>query len=455
MSSSRSLVAVLGLALAATGCASGPAWLRPPSDPSAATTPPEGLQERVERMEAELAEMREERREGAAEAAAPAAPGAPAAPTAPAAPGAPAAPTAPAAPEPEKKKEALVFYVTPDITFKPGLRLQTRFTYDTKSNNKEIAIQRFRLKAGGQAFELATYYLEMKIDGTGNAGKNPSAAVENGYLDFAYDTSLIGRAGLYDVPFSRDALTSDSKLLFMDRSLIKDALTSYGLADNGIGVMTRGRPFEGRLEYAVGGFNNDKFDGLRTSSSRRTASLMPMARVAVDLLDPAPPGGYADYRGSYVGKGRRLTFGANGAWMGDAKQTVNNFQQKFDLWAWGVDAFFNTGPYTLQAEYDWFRQGGNVDRSNYGWFVQGGYLLEFLNQRLDKVAPWFPDVELAARYQDLDAKSYQRARERQTSIGANFYIRDHNLKVQTNYSFRQIEDTEDRGLYQLQLQLDF
>jgi phosphate-selective porin len=434
MSSSRSLVAVLGLALAATGCATGSAWLPAPSGPKAAETPPEGLQERVERMEVELAELREERREGAAEAAAPA---------------------TPAAPAPEKKKEALTFYVTPDITFKPGLRLQTRYQYDTRTNNNELFIARFRLKAGGQAYEIATYYLEMKIDNTGRTNANPSAAVENGWLDFTYNPDLIGRAGLYDVPFSRDALTSDSKLLLVDRSLIKDALTSVGFADNGIGVMTRGRPFGGRFEYAVGGFNNDRYSALQGSSSRNTAWLMPMGRVAVDLLDPAPLGGYADYRGSYVGKGQRLTIGANGAWLGDARDTVSGFQQKYDIFAWGADLFFNKGPYTLQAEYGWFRLTGNVDRSNYGWYAQGGYLLEALNQRLDAVAPWFPEMELAARYQDLDAKTFRRQRERQTSVGANFYIRDHNLKIQTDYNFRNIEDTEDRGLYQLQLQIDF
>ena len=64
-------------------------------------------------------------------------------------------------------------------------------------------------------------------------------------------------------------------------------------------------------------------------------------------------------------------------------------------------------------------------------------------------------MEVAVRYQDLDAKSYRRERERQTSVGMNFYIRDHNLKIQTDYSFRNLEDTEDRGLYQIQLQLDF
>ncbi len=405
--------------------------------------PGDDVDARLRHLESEIDALKQGRSEPAADAAATGA--APAQPDAP----------APVAAAPPAEKPLLQWNVTPDITFKPGLRVQTRYSYDTRSNNHEIAIQRFRLKAGGEVYEIVKYYVEMKIDNTGSAGKNPNAAVENAWLDYSVVPDLIGRAGLYDVPFSRDALTSDSKLLFMDRSLIKEALTSYGLADNGIGVMARGRPLAGRLEYALGGFNNDRFDGLRTSSSKKTGSLMPVARVAVDLLDPAPQGGYGDYRGSYVGKGKRLTFGANGAWLGDARQTVNGFQQKFDLWAWGVDAFFNTGPYTLQAEYDWFRQTGNVNRSNYGWFVQGGYLLECLNQRLDEVAPWFPDVELAARYQDLDAKSYSTARERQTSIGTNFYIRDHNLKVQTNYSFRNIEDTEDRGLYQLQLQLDF
>ena len=50
------------------------------------------------------------------------------------------------------------------------------------------------------------------------------------------------RAGLYDFVFSRDALTSDSKLLLMDRSLIKDALTVLGFADNTVGVLVHGRP---------------------------------------------------------------------------------------------------------------------------------------------------------------------------------------------------------------------
>ncbi len=368
-----------------------------------------------------------------------------------------AAPAASADKPAPKPAEPLTWRVTPEITFKPGLRVQTRYVHDGGTNNNDIAIQRFRLKASGDAWK-AKYGVEMKIDGTGRTGASPNAAVENAWLDYTFMSEyLVGRAGLYDVPFSRDALTSDSKLLFMDRSLIKDALTGFGLADNGIGVMARGRPLGGHMEYMVGAFNNESFDGLGIFGRGRGSSkkVMPVGRIAVDLLDPAPAGGYADYKASYIGQGRRLAIGLNGAQLGDAENRVNNVLQEFDIYAWGSDLFFNWGPYTLQAEYDWYRLTGDVDRSNWGWYVQGGYLIEPLKKALAETAPWFPDLEVAARYQQLDARSFSAEEENRTSVGMNAYIHDHNLKVQTELSFRQLQHSADSKLYQIQLQLDF
>ena len=440
------------LLLLGSGCAG---W--PGSGGSAAGPGAQGdVDGRLSRLEQEIGELKQARADQQTAAASGAAPAAtPAVSAQGSAAVAPPAPQTTAATPAEKVLGP--WQLTPDITFKPGLRVQTRYSHDGSTNNNDIAIQRFRLKGSGDAWK-AKYAVEMKIDNTGTTGRTPSAQVENAWLDTTFIPDLAGRAGLYDVPFSRDALTSDSKLLFMDRSLIKDALTSFGLADNGIGVMARGRPLAGRLEYAVGAFNNDKFDGLGTSVAR-SGWVMPVGRIAVDLLDPAPQGGYADYRGSYIGQGRRLTIGANGEWLGNAKTNSGSTRQDFDLFAAGTDLFFNLGPYTLQAEYDWFRQTGNVDRSNHGWYVQGAYLLEPLNQRLADVAPWFPALELAARYQDVDAKTATAAAapkvdEQRTSLGMNAYIHDHNLKVQTDFSFRHVENVSSR-LYQIQLQLDF
>jgi hypothetical protein len=444
------LAAALGLGIA-SGCATGSGSSHAVDAENAA------LERRVAQLERELAELRAEataQRDGAAarEVAPAQAPGALVAKTeiAAVAAGPPQA-TATNAPAAGTAAPLQVptWNVTPDITFKPGARLQVRYLHESFTDNNEIAIQRFRLKGAGQAWK-AKYGLELKIDNTGRTGANPSAAVENGWIEYPLLPSLAARAGLYDVPFSRDALTSDSKLLFMDRSLIKDALTSFGLADNGIGALAHGRPLGGHLEYALGVFNNDRFDGLGTSS-RRTGSLMPVARFGVDLLDPEAPGGYADYRESYVGSGKRLGLGVNGAWL----QHGRNGAQRFDLYAWGADLFFNYGPYTLQGEYDWFRLTGNVDRSNRGWFAQGAYLIEPLRDCLKDSAPWFPLLEVAARYQDLDAESFSPNRERRASIGLNTYFRDHNLKLQTEYSFRELTGRPDGNLFQTQLQLDF
>jgi hypothetical protein len=483
MPSRRTLTALLAGLIAASGCATGVGSIGPASGSGAAPVaappaPDDEVERRISALEREIAALKEGRSEpgaGAGSGGEPAAqPGATAQVSTPqpgatvqqvstTSPGATAQTAAAAAsppppPNPTADKPVLLQWnVTPDITFKPGLRLQTRYVHDGGTNNNDIAIQRFRLKGSGDAWKVK-YGVEMKIDGTGRTGANPSAQVENAWLDYtAVPNYLVGRAGLYDVPFSRDALTSDSKLLFMDRSLIKDALTFFGLADNGIGVMARGRPLVGHLEYAVGAFNNESFDGLGIFGRGRGSSkqVMPVGRIAVDLLDPAPAGGYADYKASYVGQGRRLSIGLDGAQLGEAENRVGSVLQDFDIYAWGTDLFFNWGPYTLQAEYDWFRLTGDVDRSNRGWYVQGGYLIEPLKKALAERAPWFPDLEVAGRYQQLDARSFFPEEENRTSVGMNAYIHDHNLKVQTELSFRQLQHSADSKLYQIQLQLDF
>jgi hypothetical protein len=66
-------------------------------------------------------------------------------------------------------------------------------------------------------------------------------------------------------------------------------------------------------------------------------------------------------------------------------------------------------------------------------------------------------VELAARYQERDADSGVFAdRLRWTTVGVNVYLRDHNLKVQSDYTFkREHERGSQNDLFQLQLQLDY
>jgi len=335
-----------------------------------------------------------------------------------------------------------------NITFKPGLRMQTRYTYDNQTANNEFFTARVRVKTSGDVYGMATYNSEIKFDNTGRLAASPSAQVENAWMEFPVAKAPLAiRAGFYDAVFSRNALTSDSKLLTMDRSLIKDALTALGLADNTIGVLGHGRPQKGRYEYGVGVFDNLAFEDASSATARQARGTMQMARAGIHLLDPATPGGYGDFRGSYVGKGRRLSIAANVASLMKAYQGTD----RFDITAVGVDLFFNQGPLCLESEYDDWREdvkvpvpGGKVDTHGTGWYVQGGYMVQ-------------PQVELAARYQERDADTGTFSNRLEwTTLGMNYYLRDHNLKIQGEYTIKREETGAiDNDLFQVQLQLDY
>lgn len=332
-----------------------------------------------------------------------------------------------------------------NITFTPGFRVQGRYSYDDASDNNDFFLRRFRLKAKGEAFGLAKYYGEIRFDNTRRFGLDQTVEVESAWVDFSVLPQLYILAGQYDVPFSRNLLTSDSKLLLMDRSLITDELSSLGLVDNTIGLWAHGRPFGGLFEYAAGVFDNRVFEKIGASGTRESDELMPAGRIAFNLLDPPKaPDGFADYWASYLGEGQRLAIGFNSAYLGGARNGVD----QFDILALGADLFFNTGPFTFEAEYDRYdldSKRASPDREGDGWFVQAGYLFH----------RWF---ELAARYQeaDRDVLGSNSNRSRWTSIGSNTYLQEHNLKIQTDYTFKNEQGNDlENDMFQVHLQLDY
>jgi hypothetical protein len=329
------------------------------------------------------------------------------------------------------------------ITFTPGLRVQVREAYDNQDNNNDFFIARTRIKGKGNVFGIADYGLEVKIDNVGRFAREAVAQVENAWLEFPIKRALSLRAGLFDAAFSRNALTSDSKLLLMDRSLVKDALTAIGFADNTVGLLAHGRPAGGHVEYSAGVFDNLSFEASGTPTARQADAPMVTGRMGFHLLDPAPRGGYGDYQSSYLGQGRRLSIGANSGYQPNARAG-----DEFDITAWGADVFFNDRALTLEAEYDAFVQNRatSPDIDGKGWYAQGGYLVHRA-------------FELVARHQHLDSDDSNGTfanTVRWTSVGFNYYMRAHGLKVQTEYAFKRERMTVTRndGL-QIQLQLDF
>ncbi len=317
------------------------------------------------------------------------------------------------------------------ITFKPGFRIQPRYSYDNGAN--DMMMRRTRLKAEGDAFGKVKYKFEWKLDNVGQEGKTANVIAETVFIAYLFNPALNISVGLYDAPFSRDALTSDSKLLLMDYSLIYDKLKEFGITDNTYGLLLYGRPYEGFMEYSIGVFDSNIFD-------KESKELMWGGRCVINLLD-GPKVDYADYRGSYIGEGRRLNIGVNYERLGN----IISGGKQFDLSAWGLDIFGNYKPFTMQAEYGRFKKDIEGD----GWYVQGGYLmpLEYSGTK----------IEVAFRYQSIDPNTnISMDKLRWTTIGFNFYIKGHNLKIQTDYTFKEEEGQGvDNDTFMVQGQLDF
>lgn len=150
-----------------------------------------------------------------------------------------------------------------NLTFTGGMRIQTRYAYHGPlvADGHNFRIKRLRLKGKGEVLGIAKYYAEFKFEATTQSLPTITPEAENAWVEFNTLPHTNLRIGLYDIPFSRNALTSDSKLLFMDRSLIKMLLDDVGFADNTIGALFHEVAMDGRLAYAVGVFDNNKLSG--------------------------------------------------------------------------------------------------------------------------------------------------------------------------------------------------
>ena len=150
------------------------------------------------------------------------------------------------------------FIASPDDAYKLkiGARVQTRFTFDKddEGESHQFSIPRARLTLKGNVFSKDLTYKFQTDFGKG------FVTLKDFYVDYrAIKGWLHIRAGQYKKPFSRQQLTSSSKLAMVDRALTDKA---FG-AGRDIGVMLHNK--NAAFEYAVGLFNGtgdkSKFSG--------------------------------------------------------------------------------------------------------------------------------------------------------------------------------------------------
>lgn len=319
-----------------------------------------------------------------------------------------------------------------------GIRMQPRMELEYLNDDlqRDFLVRRTRLKLTGKAHK-ASYNFEWRIDRTDQIGQSPSIGVENGYIQYPLGGGANIRVGLYDQPYSRDRLTSDSKQLAVDRGAVSNVPDAIGLADNVVGAEVVGKIRGGRVEYAAGAFDNRTIaDGLQD---------IPMVVGRLDFNLGSTKDVFMD---AHFGTDSWYSLGVNGSYQAEIENTGG--ADDGSRGAVGVDGMLDVpaGPGRLfaRSEMNIVRAvapvGGNsvdtrVWMAGLGYLMLGEHLQPTL--RFDQVRR---DVVNGGGTQNI------------TYVGANWYQERHTVKFQADVRFESGTGESFDGA-RLQAQLDF
>jgi len=356
------------------------------------------------------------------------------------------------------------------FSLKIGGRLQARYTYSDvdsdqrdltddeldlvdsyglpgfRSDNSSFAVQRARVILQGHAFDPNVRYM-FQLDFAEDTD-NGNTALKDGYIEWSNPEYFYNvRAGQYKAPFGRQELTSSGNLQLVDRSLVSD----YFTPGREVGVMVHGQTEGGFFEYAGGLFNGDGED----QNVNDTNAVMGVARIAFN-----PMGEFPLYEGDVkytedlgVSIGADYLYNPMGSMSGgsyfptDVKANMNSF---------GIDGQLRFMGLSLIGEYFWREISEESSGVNYddikdnGFYLQGGFF----------VVP--ETIELAARYGWFNNKDDNTDTDNDISeitVGLNYYFKEHNHKLQLDYSYQEVDpDGGDKlkdNIIRLQWQLKF
>jgi hypothetical protein len=318
------------------------------------------------------------------------------------------------------------------FTLELGMRLQPRLEYENLGGDwrRDFLLRRTRLKANGKMLS-ATYGFEWKIDSNDLNAAITQGEAENAWIQFPLGKGVELKAGLYDQPFSRDRLVSDSRQLAVDRGLASNVPNGLGLADNATGFEFLGKAAQGKVSYWAGLFDN------RLIPTRFQDTPMVVGRVDLNL------GSTSDiYQDAHFGTAEWYSIGINGSY-----QPINTAAGGDSVInaAAGIDGMIDVptraGRVFLRAEASDIQlnpAAPGATRESRQYLAEAGVLI--LHERLQPFVRF--DEVRAAQKTDV------------TYLGMNLYKKGHSLKIQGDVRMQANTNQSVDGA-RVQAQLDF
>ncbi|HZX49235.1 MAG TPA: porin [Nitrospirota bacterium] len=348
----------------------------------------------------------------------------------------------------------------------------------------DMYLRRIRLEMDGKLVSDLKFNLTFEGDKNGIRGKE-SASKSNevkvlyAYLDYKFADEANLRFGKAKLPFSRVSLTSSSKQLLIERPVSTEAAKKLFDDYYQTNAMLHGSFAEGVIAYNIDradGWENGNYLNGKDATEGKVFKADPLYIARIEV---SPPGLVEKSKSdAHLGQGRHLTLGLSyatqksidyshfgstyNATTGKTTETASNNDEDRSLIGADISAHF--GGLTLQGEYiAWkidYSAVGKDAKEPKGLYVQAGYFIPGLN------------IEPVARYEVYDHNSNAAAtadntKEKDTTIGVNWYGKGHSFKVGANWVHSTYEDNvtsdvkvkgsdeDSRDMYQLQAQLYF
>jgi phosphate-selective porin OprO/OprP len=302
--------------------------------------------------------------------------------------------------------------------------VQTEYEgFQQKTVNNTFLLHRARLDVKGDINDNWSYEVYTEF-----AGVNPKLL--DAYTTYKVADYLKFTAGQFKVPFSLESLIDDSKLEFIDRSQVVNALAGrstdvignqngrdIGIDVNGSFVKTGNHYL---FTYTFGVFNGAGYDVTTDNNNHKDIA----GRLGINPINNISIG--ADI---YNGQGNYILPGA--------KAATNNKRDRD-----GVDVRYVIGGLSLQAEYD---AGTDATIKRNGWYGQASYFV------LPK------KVQLGVKYDTYDPNTIATDVKTQIYTGAASYYFNSWAKFTVNYLYKR-ESTPaqiQNNILEAQLQLTF
>ena len=351
----------------------------------------QSIEERLAKLEREVRELRAENAELRKQIEGGAATPAPAPPPAP-----PKAEAAVQEIRPAGKESKLLVGGFIQTQAESGDRPDTRFA----DENDRVFVRRARVNVQGSFPEHFDFKAEMELGGGLGSATGIRVQATDVYAQWTRHPFAQVRAGQFKTPYGYEQIFSDTKLLTVERSLMSDRIT----IGRGLGVQLAGDV--GPVSYAAGAFNgngaNVTFNDDEGFLTVARVSATPWKRGANDRWSVGVNGYRGEDRSAPVAP--ELGFSGN-AFAGTRR-------------AWGADTQLITGKLELWTEVlrARFDPASGETRDLKGWYAAGGWLLT-------------KRIQAVAMYDSLDAPLDDI---RTWTVGANYFIKGHDLKLQLN-----------------------